>query len=306
MKKSLQDSFEGAFLGAACGDAFGALTRNLSTSVIKVRFRGGLKEFPVGKTHLFTDDTQLTLCVAESLINKKAFDARDLASRFVSWANSVENFRDPSRTFIRAARNLRDVSNLENSGLPSTCGAAAARVMPFGLFYRNLPEDCISAAAHTARLTHSDPCARAAAAAVALTVAKLSNDCKPGDIIPEVLSDVTSLSEGFAQCLEMVGKCLSFDEEAAFNFLGRGSNLHDIVGCAFYCFLNNTDSYEKTVLTAVNGGGQADSIACLAGAFSGAYLGVQAIPKSWLDTIEDNGGIRKTAQKLLKASLERD
>jgi len=59
------------------------------------------------------------------------------------------------------------------------------------------------------------------------------------------------------------------------------------VALALYCFLRYPDSYEKCVLRAANTNGDSDSIACIAGAISGAYLGVKAIPKDWIERIEN-------------------
>jgi len=44
------------------------------------------------------------------------------------------------------------------------------------------------------------------------------------------------------------------------------------------CFLRYPHSYERSVLCAANTNGDSDSIACMAGAISGAYLGINAIP----------------------------
>jgi poly(ADP-ribose) glycohydrolase ARH3 len=47
------------------------------------------------------------------------------------------------------------------------------------------------------------------------------------------------------------------------------------------------DSYEETIGNAILLGGDTDTIAAMAGAISGAYLGVQAIPDHLLHNLED-------------------
>ena len=44
----------------------------------------------------------------------------------------------------------------------------------------------------------------------------------------------------------------------------------------------------------------------MAGAVSGAYLGVEAIPRTWRDKLENRPLIEELAQALLRASIERD
>ena len=72
----------------------------------------------------------------------------------------------------------------------------------------------------------------------------------------------------------------------------------EAVAGALYCFLRTPNDFRTTVLTAANasksdlqakskGRCDSDSIACIAGAISGAYLGVQAIPAEWIATIEN-------------------
>jgi ADP-ribosylglycohydrolase len=73
-----ESSFVGSLLGLALGDAFGA------------PFEGGVLERSlwrlIGKTSdgrfRWTDDTQMALDVAESLIERRAVDQDDIAQRF--------------------------------------------------------------------------------------------------------------------------------------------------------------------------------------------------------------------------------
>lgn len=47
----------------------------------------------------------------------------------------------------------------------------------------------------------------------------------------------------------------------------------------------NTDSYEESVLTAINLGGDTDTIAALVGGLAGVYYGFQRIPDIWIQNI---------------------
>jgi len=72
------DRFEGCLLGLALGDALGA------------RYEGGLAErllwsfiaSTTGGRVRWTDDTQMSVDIAESLLAKGGLDADDLALRF--------------------------------------------------------------------------------------------------------------------------------------------------------------------------------------------------------------------------------
>jgi ADP-ribosylglycohydrolase len=56
---------------------------------------------------------------------------------------------------------------------------------------------------------------------------------------------------------------------------------------AIGCFSLFPDSYVDTVANCVLLGGDTDTIAAMAGAISGTHLGVQEIPPSWLERLED-------------------
>lgn len=49
----------------------------------------------------------------------------------------------------------------------------------------------------------------------------------------------------------------------------------------------NSTSYEETVLKAVNMGGDTDTTAAVAGSLAGIWYGVEAIPRDWMDSIQN-------------------
>jgi len=56
---------------------------------------------------------------------------------------------------------------------------------------------------------------------------------------------------------------------------------------ALYSFLNNQNNYWECICTAISAGGDTDSTAAMAGALSGAYLGLQKIPTNWASQVHD-------------------
>ena len=78
----------------------------------------------------------------------------------------------------------------------------------------------------------------------------------------------------------------------------RGWVGEEAVALALYCFLRYPNSYSKTVIRAANTNGDSDSIACIAGAISGAYLGIDAIPAHWVRRIEISDYLADHAKRL--------
>ena len=58
---------------------------------------------------------------------------------------------------------------------------------------------------------------------------------------------------------------------------------------SLYAFLRSPDDYWETICTAIAVGGDTDTMAAMAGAISGARVGVNAIPAGLLDRINDQG-----------------
>jgi ADP-ribosylglycohydrolase len=58
---------------------------------------------------------------------------------------------------------------------------------------------------------------------------------------------------------------------------------------SLYAFLRSPDDYWETVCTAIGVGGDTDTMAAIAGAISGARLGVEALPEELVACLNDRG-----------------
>ncbi|PIT89450.1 MAG: hypothetical protein COU27_00290, partial [Candidatus Levybacteria bacterium CG10_big_fil_rev_8_21_14_0_10_36_7] len=85
--------------------------------------------------------------------------------------------------------------------------------------------------------------------------------------------------------------------------IGTSESAYETVPMALHCFLHSPSNYEKTVIEAANlVPGDTDSIACIAGALSGTYNGLEAIPQKWRQEIEDSFWLHKLGRNLFEAS----
>jgi poly(ADP-ribose) glycohydrolase ARH3 len=69
--------------------------------------------------------------------------------------------------------------------------------------------------------------------------------------------------------------------------LGRGVAVQRSLPFALYAFLRHPKSFEACLFCAILHGGDQDTLGAMACAVSGAYLGVEGIPQSWLDKLEN-------------------
>ena len=72
----------------------------------------------------------------------------------------------------------------------------------------------------------------------------------------------------------------------------------EAVALALYCFLKHPDDYKEVVIRGANTNGDSDSIACIGGSISGAYLGFNVIPDEWVKEIEKSEYLNDLATRL--------
>lgn len=116
----------------------------------------------------YTDDTQMTLAIAESLLSGEAWTRENLADRFTEAFHRDPRVGYSSRIYqlLRDSRTGQEL--LRAVDADSDRSGAAMRVAPLGL----LPDidDLLHRTEVQARITHDTPAAVAAAQAAALTV----------------------------------------------------------------------------------------------------------------------------------------
>ncbi len=301
----LRSKFVGALLGTAVGDALGAPVEGWSYkevhSVDQAEVRWAMRS---GR---YTDDTEMMIGVAESLIRQKGFDGADMARTF------IQNY-DPARGYgpgteealqrLRAGAQWAEASKAVFGGAGSYGNGAAMRIAPVGLFYYDDVDTLRMVADQASQITHAHELGKEGAALQAIAVALA--------VRGERIGMVNAL-KGFVhhavyrtklQKLEALLEAEASKEEAIIAELGAGEAAFESVPTAIYCFLR-FKSFDASVTYAVSLGGDSDTIGAMTGALSGAYYGEEAIPAEWLERLEDGVKgrryIRQLAEELYRS-----
>lgn len=315
MSKPALDRFEGCILGLAIGDALGWPTEFLSLSQIRQRWgEAGVKDL-VGKcgepAGIYTDDTQMSLAVAEALLaaGREPLDALmpRMATEFVRWARSHDNDRAPGTTCMAGSHRLAEGVAWREAGLVESKGCGTAmRTAPIGLYYWRDQERLIEVSRASAVLTHRHPTAVAAAAATALLVAWAVQGDDPAEYPARLAAAMRAMDGGdeVAALVERVPECLGRDPDDVLchGELGEAWVGEEAVASALYCVCRTPGDYSATVLTAINTAGDSDTIGCMAGAVSGALNGIDAIPADWRRKVEKAEYLRETARRLYQSA----
>jgi ADP-ribosylglycohydrolase len=311
----------GSLYGLAYGDALGKPTEFLRYAEILARYGATGPQELAGNPALVTDDTQMTLAVADALLDAVSFDAAtlepQLRQRFIEWAASDDNNRAPGMTCMRAIGRLAEGLPWQQATEHGSKGCGAnMRVAPVGLV-PGLPDaDRAGAAQLQAALTHGHPTALAASDLTAFAVHWLREGLAPADL-PAVLrarcvdqrhvyrgdwldglwerpgatTPEAFIERGWQECLGVLDRldaALARGDRDSDPCLatGEGWIAEEALATSLLCFLLFVDAPVAALGRAAATSGDSDSIACLAGAFAGAAYGMDVWPAEWAERIE--------------------
>lgn len=309
---NLIEKFTGCILGAAIGDALGMPNEDLTLEERDLYYGGETRDFtdPHKKTPCrflkagqYTDDTQLIIAVSEALIESNGFDPDSISRRLIEWLDMKDERRYRGEATKRGIQNLKKGIPWQEAGIDKAGCGSATRATPIGLYYYSNVDEAIKYARLSSCMTHNNSVAKDSAACVAAVISNLIR----GQITQFVhLNEIAETIE-FKNKLDDVERCLTnpCDIEKGIEVIGNSSMAHEVVGLALFTFLSNVSDFESAVVAGANAlakgkKGDTDSIACLVGAMSGAYNGIDAIPKKWLNRIENRKTLTMIAQKLFE------
>ncbi len=313
-----RDRYRGAMLGTAIGDALGRAAEGRSPGNIRRAF-GELTDFRPwpgwtgGPTGTFTDDTEMALCIAQSLVERRTVDPGDLADRFRAWGRIGRGMGSATRA---ACRRIGDGFAWYEAGSDSAGNGAAMRAAPIGLFDAVDMDALATDAATTAVVTHNHPTAVASTVITAYTVAHLLHTPVGRFDADELLAGIVEVMAGvedpalperrdprsvvtLVQRIRDVFAMRDRSLEEIFALTRNGAFVLESLPAALAAFLSSPEDPERIIVAAVNGGYDADTVGAMAGAFAGAYHGESGLPGRWVGDVEFPSGLKGVADELL-------
>ncbi|HLP85144.1 MAG TPA: ADP-ribosylglycohydrolase family protein [Phycisphaerales bacterium] len=304
---SAKHRFQGCLLGLALGDA------------VNAPFEGGVLERLlwrlIGRTKAgemrWTDDTQMSIDVLESLVVRGSVDPDDLAARFAGSYRWTRGYGPGT------AKVLARISRGEHWERANTAGhrdgsfgnGAAMRAPMIGLFYAERTAEIDDAARRSAIVTHSHSLGIDGAVLIARATAAAFRAESSSEVL-RIASDYCHNSAMSARLQIAKGWLMSRSDvtpaEVARN-LGNGISAVDSCVTALYLALRFREAgfieLQKMVATIR---GDADTIGAMAGAIWGAANGILAIPQSLLQQLEQRERLMSLAEVLCqRATLSR-
>ncbi|MBI4481431.1 MAG: ADP-ribosylglycohydrolase family protein [Acidobacteria bacterium] len=297
MAPTLRDRYRGALVGLAIGDALGMPAEFLTRDDIR-RYYGEIRDFTRARpghanAHLpegsYTDDTQIAILVAESILKQQRVDPSDLALNLLAWYQAPDTYRAPTLGLMKACRNLQQGKPWNRSGVFSEGGAPAARMVPVALLNFRNPAKLREDARLATLVTHNHPKAIAGAQAMACAFALClqKSSLQARTFAGQVAQFVRDQDQEMSAKIRWLPTLLKGSEREALFEIGTSAYAIDAVPAALFCFLKHPRNFSRAVLTAANAGEDADTVAALTGGLSGAFLGYAALPKTWVNRVEN-------------------
>ncbi|EDM75825.1 probable ADP-ribosylglycohydrolase [Plesiocystis pacifica SIR-1] len=284
---------------------------------------------------LHSDDGQQALAVADAIALDPKAPEREFAKLLVALREAGpqqvgrwglhrgvgSNLRQTVRGLMAATKDDPLAFGVRSGG-----NGAAMRIAPVGLWWRDAPSKRDHFAARISAVTHSDLRGIGAAQAVAIAVSEafwepplpilrpefvgaverarcrardtleLPDDRRFGDLLGALVEhrarcdDLNELLDGIAERANATGGAH-----------GTVKATNGFAPCSVLTALTVADlvpEFERAVITAVNLGGDADTIGAMVGAIQGARRGLGQIPERWLDGLHATGSIFERIEAL--------
>ncbi|WMT51562.1 MAG: ADP-ribosylglycohydrolase family protein [Ferroplasma sp.] len=330
-KNYLMNKILGVLYGVAIGDAMGMPTTFMSRDQIKAKY-GKVTNFleaPMeGSVHSklvrgeYTDDTELTYMVADSIISRRQVDPEDMANRLVKWAddNDILNTTLIGPSTRSAIKNLKSGVPYSLTGKNGTTNGCAMKISPVGIFDAfSDGEKTVQDVINACLCTHNTALAISGAAAISFAVKKAVSVGQDTQAVYEASLEGADMG---AQLMGDPAKSISLRIKEAIGIANSGNNFdsflnnlynfilkpqwaltEDSVPAAISIFLYSGGNFRNSILLACNLGADSDTIGGMVGAMAGSYAGFNNIPNEWVKTIDNSSkrDIRDLGGKFLDA-----
>lgn len=268
-----QDKAIGMFMGLFIGDALGAplefVRPHEMTHTLTEMEGGGVHNTAEGE---WTDDGAMAVAIADAYISSKHFDPEAIATNFKVWRKSglfgTRNYVfDIGRTCSEAIDRMALTNPYAGSCDHRASGnGSIMRIAPIVLANHNNLSNAVAQSIAVSLMTHGN-----------------------ADTVHYISGFVTELMSGKKED--------SFDYLKHYRDPYSGGTIMHAYNTAWEC-VEETSSFEKALVMAVNKGYDADTVGAVTGMLAGRKYGLKGIPTRWLEKLVKKDELIDMAEKL--------
>lgn len=282
---------QGCLLGQLAGDALGGLVEFQSLQSIRTAYPTGVRDLIDGGTWRNsagqpTDDSELALMLARTLVYRTSFDRGAVLDSYVHWwprawdrGNTLSQALEPAASCRTTAERLEAVQR--SASHSSQSNGSLMRISPLGIFGVGRLQRVADWAREDSRLTHSHPvCQDAYAVFVSAIAAAIGEGLGPRECHEAALrvAEQSNVQPSVRQALEDARQAAPAD------YITKMGWVLIALQNAFYQLLH-AQNLEEGIIDTVMRGGDTDTNGAIAGALLGAVHGRQAIPVRWINAL---------------------
>lgn len=308
--EDITNKFLGIIFGQAVGDALGLGTEFMTKQEVERNYPSGISDYSqiVQDEHRrrwqrgdWTDDTDMMLCILDSIVECGKVDYLDIARRFKEWmmnggmgigrhTYNVMALGDYTANPQKAAEIIWKMGKKK-----AAANGAVMRTSVVGL----LKEDVAAHAENISKLTHFDPRCVGSCVIVSEIIHALVYE---GRMLgyEEIIDIANRYDERIAPFVDTAYHddldALCLDDEASMGYTLK------TLGAALWAYWHS-ESYQDGILRIVMEGGDADTNAAVAGAILGAKFGIEQIPEEWKNGLLYGSELQGKGLALAKAVL---
>lgn len=311
---STQDRIQGCLLGQAVGDALGTRYEFKSAKIVRNQMKTDISKATGDGKHLpilgqgpfdlvagqVTDDTELALAMARSLVKKKTFDITDIAKSYAKWYHShpfdigsttSNAFKNVLKSDIKKIAHEKMLKSSVTCNQGSLSNGCLMRISPLAIAGIKWKSEILRASAKlNCQLTNPNPITMDAVSVyvIGLQTALITGDpvktfetaydAAETQTVRDLLKvAIEDTNEGEWSVKLANGKSVTPDSSfmGYFGIALQGA-FHELI---------HASSFEQAMINIISAGGDTDTNACIAGALLGAIFGYKQIPKDWSDQV---------------------
>lgn len=244
----------------------------------------------------FTHYGDQMLVLLESVAEKGSFDLTDFSHRWQKLFDGYDGYIDG------ATRNT--LANYQAGKLPENAGsrsgdlAGASRIAPLVCIYRDDPEPLAKNAIAQTRMTHTDPATVESAEYFARVTQAVLKGATPIEAMTSVAEDYFDISMVSA----WLQKGLATVERDSVNVIGdfgRSCHTGEMFPGVVHLIAKYENNLKEALVQCVMAGGDNAARGALVGMVLGAHLGMEALPRQWVEGMKAREKIAKLLSRIV-------
>ena len=328
------DRIKGSLWGFFVGDALGVPVEFVGRETLKTNPINDMEEY--GTHHqakgTWSDDSSMVLATIDSMYNNQdkflsddIFDYSDLMNRYSNWKNKAE-YTPNNKVFDIGISTSNAIYKYENDKNNVFCGndsfdsngnGSLMRVLPLSLYTKycihngyvmKLLNDNYDVIKNFSSLTHSHSLSIMSCYIYTNFISTYLEEHDLSKTYDRIRKYFQMIFDGtISKDYGDLDICKKYFDRLIYNDITKLTEkdikssgfVIDSLEAAIWCLLTS-NSFEETVLKAVNLGEDTDTIGALAGALAGIVYGVNNIPTKWIDSLQRKDYLEEMINKYLE------